>query len=145
MSPSRKEGEAQIFPGATAASSEMPPERPVFVYLSDSTEMNRVRAPLPVGAEVEVRCLFSLRQLTRGEETAFRNVGPLPDGVAASPALVECTVMTPGQRIKLSPAVSQRDGVYVASVVVGRRGGWFYRFIGRGVFSGSTSRAFDVR
>lgn len=144
MSPIRKEGEAQLIPGATAPPSEAPTETPVFVYLSDSTELHRVRTPLPVGTAMEVRCLFSLRALTRGEDVAFRSINSVPDGVAASPTMVECTVMAPG-RIYIEPPVSQRDGVYVAAVSVGRRGGWFYRFIGQGVFSGSTSRVFDIR
>lgn len=142
--PVRRTGEPQIFPGATVPKDEAVIEEQAHVYLTDSTEIGRVRAPLAVGSSIEIRCLFTARPLAPGEEQALRVMGKVWDGVSVSPTRVECTVTAPGG-ILIHPNVSVGDGgVYVAEIVVGRAGGWHYEFTGRGGWTGTRRRAFDI-
>lgn len=145
--PRRKVGDPQIFPGATVPVHEdvqVVDGQPAYIYLTDSTETNRVRAPLAVGAAIEVRCLFANRELTREEERTFRHDGQPPNGISVSPRQVACMVTAPGGG-GITPNVSLRDGIYVAKIVVARVGGWYYQFVGRGDWEGTRSRAFDIR
>lgn len=146
MSPVRKASEPAVIPseaqgrgqGRTTEAQE------VFVYLTDSSEINKIRTPVPAGATVQLRCGFSRRELTLEEVKTFRNAGTLPKGAGASPLSVSCTIISPLEEIFRPEPLAHSDGVYSAHLVMTLTGGWKYAFSGTGGFVGDGERAIDV-
>lgn len=143
--PVRKADEPPIISGGKPWSAPEPaPSNSACIFATDSSESNRVRGPVEVGTDVEVRCAFTTRPLTGAEQKSYRNSRELPSEALVTPESVLCTVVSPnGKEIDL-PVTHDKDGGYSASFKVTTTGGWFYTFTAEGLWTASATRAIDV-
>lgn len=117
----------------------------VYLYLTDSSEINRVRSPLPKGSTAELRCAFTSRELTLPERQTFRNAGTLPDGAGVTPVSVLCSVSSPLEEVFLPKVAERSPGVFWAYVDLFRVGIWEYGFTGEGIYAASDKRKLEVQ
>jgi hypothetical protein len=120
-------------------------DQPIYGYLTDSLETNKVRTSVRAGTTVEIRCALTSRPLTLTEEQAFRNEGALPDGVGTSPSDVGCTIERPaGDSFDLEVG-NEGGGVYSTRVVVDSYGTWRYVFACPGGLAVPVSKVIPVK
>lgn len=146
--PRRDINDPPIFPGLTVPESGPDIESlgaEVFTYLTDSSEIQRVRTPVSKNSEIELRCVFVTRELSVVEQIEFRHGSGRLGNIAVNPQMVNCSVTAP-RGLEFSPIVSiERTSIYVAKFVVVRPGAWRYQFEGHGGWTGSHTRIFSVK
>lgn len=94
-----------------------------------------------IGAEVEIRGIFTSRKLTTAEAQAFEETGELPKGVGVDPGEVTCVVVDPAGATS-KPEANGGGGVYVALVDVTQAGEYKHAMYGKGEFKAAKRGSF---
>jgi len=95
-----------------------------------------------IGAEVEVRGIFTTRKLTPTETKKFKDTGELPEGVGVDPDEVTCTVIAPDDTVT-HPEAKGEGGVYGALVDVTMPGVYQWGITGKGGRKAAKRGAFE--